>query len=53
MATGRYWRIWVIDQWNGKALDRRDKYAYSPEQIKGEGIKPSDSANDFYVVVVP
>lgn len=50
---GGYWRIWVIDQWIGKSVDRRYKKAWTPQEVKNLGIKPADNANEFYVVLVP
>lgn len=49
---GGYARIWMIDQWHGKSVKKRDKLARSPEEMK-MGFLPCDNANDFYVVVVP
>jgi hypothetical protein len=52
LMNGGYARIWMIDQWQGKRVDKRYKLALTPEQMK-RGFQPCDNANDFYVVVVP
>jgi hypothetical protein len=50
MATGEYTGIYVIDQWMRHPASARTIVAYSPEDAKRRRIKPSDNANDFYVV---
>ncbi|WP_136419538.1 BPSL0067 family protein [Herbaspirillum sp. ST 5-3] len=49
--SGGYVRIWMIDQWRGKSVDKRYKLAYAPEEAKRKGVHPCDNANEFYVVV--
>lgn len=53
MATREYTHFWVLDQWNGKPVNRRNKNAFSPQQVKRMGLLPCDNANDYYVVMVP
>jgi len=49
---GGYTHFWVLDQWNGKGVKRRNKNAFSPEQAKRLHIKPCDNANEYYIVMV-
>lgn len=51
--AGSYMRIWMVDQWKGASVKRREKRAYSPVDAKRLGIAPADNANEFYVVVAP
>jgi hypothetical protein len=51
--AGGYYRIWMIDQWHNKAVGKRYKLAYTPEEAKRQGKMPCDNANEFYVVVIP
>lgn len=50
---GGYTHFWVVDQWHGKTVARRNKNAFTPEEMKKRGFKPCDNANDYYVVMVP
>jgi hypothetical protein len=49
--SGGYVRIWMIDQWHGKSVDKRYKLAYTPDEAKRKGVHPCDNANEFYVVI--
>lgn len=51
--AGGYLRIWMVDQWKGASVKRREKRAYAPAEAKRLGIAPADNANEFYVVVAP
>lgn len=51
--AGGYMRIWMVDQWKGASVKRREKRAYAPVEAKRLGIAPADNANEFYVVVAP
>jgi hypothetical protein len=53
MATGGYTHFWVIDQWPGKPVKRRNKNSFTPDEVKRKGILPADNANEYYVVMVP
>jgi hypothetical protein len=50
---GGYTHIWVIDQWPGHTVKRRNKNAVSAEEMKRRRWMPCDNANDYYVVLVP
>jgi hypothetical protein len=50
---GGYTHFWVIDQWRGKTVARRNKNAWTPEQIRRSRIMPADDAEQYYIVNVP
>jgi len=51
MSTGEPIGIVVIDQWSGRKILPRTINAYTEEQAEARRIRPSDNANDFYVVM--
>lgn len=50
---GGYTHFWVVDQWNGKTVARRNKNAWPPGEVKRRGILPCDDADQYYIVNVP
>jgi hypothetical protein len=44
LRGGGYTHFWVLDQWRGKTIDRRNKNAWTPEQIRRFHIMPTDDA---------
>lgn len=52
-VIGGYTHFWVIDQWPGKHVKRRNKNSFTPEEAKRRQILPGDNANEYYVVMVP
>ena len=53
LPKGGYTHFWVLDQWHGHPIKRRNKNAFSAEEAKRRHIMPADNANDYYVVMVP
>lgn len=52
-VLGGYTHFWVLDQWTGKPVARRNKNSSTPEVARRLGLHPADNANDYYVVMVP
>lgn len=50
---GGYTHFWVLDQWHFKTVARRNKNAFTPQEMKARGYLPCDNANDYYIVEVP
>lgn len=50
---GGYTHFWVVDQWPGHPVKRRNKNAFSPAEMKRLRWMQCDNANDYYVVMVP
>ncbi|HBZ07699.1 MULTISPECIES: BPSL0067 family protein [Massilia] len=50
---GGYTHFWVLDQWQGKTVARRNKNAWTAEQSERFHIRPSDDAEQYYIVNVP
>jgi hypothetical protein len=44
LRGGGYTHFWVLDQWRGKTIARRNKNAWTPEQIRRFHIMPTDDA---------
>jgi hypothetical protein len=52
-ATSDYTHFWVLDQWHGHPVKRRNKNAIGADDAKRRHILPCDNANEYYVVLVP
>lgn len=50
---GGYTHFWVLDQWHGKTVARRNKNAWTADQMRKLHIKPADDAEQYYIVNVP
>jgi hypothetical protein len=53
MASSGYTHFWVLDQWQGHPVKRRNKNAIGADDAKRRHILPCDNANEYYVVLVP
>jgi hypothetical protein len=53
MAKDGYTHFWVLDQWPQHPVKRRNKNAFSLDEMTRRGWKPCDNANDYFVVMVP
>jgi hypothetical protein len=51
--SGGYTHFWVIDQWSGKPVARRNKNSWTAAQFNSLHIKPADDADQYYIVNVP
>jgi hypothetical protein len=51
--SGGYTHFYVVDQWHGKTVARRNKNSFPPEVMKARGYLPCDNADDYYIVLVP
>jgi hypothetical protein len=53
MASSGYTHFWVLDQWQGHPVKRRNKNAIGADDAKRRHILPCDNANEYDVVLVP